>query len=29
MDLKEIHQRAREKFKKVCRVCIRNDGRAC
>ena len=29
MDLKEIHQRAREKFKGVCRVCPRCDGRAC
>jgi 4-hydroxymandelate oxidase len=29
MDLKEIHQRARERFKRVCRVCPRCDGRAC
>ncbi len=29
MDLKEINQRAREKFKGVCRVCLRCDGRTC
>ena len=29
MDLREIHQRAREKFKGVCRVCPRCDGRVC
>lgn len=29
MDLKEIYQRARERFKGVCRVCPRCDGRAC
>lgn len=29
MDLKEIYQRARERFKGACRVCPRCDGRAC
>jgi len=29
MDLKEIHERAREKFKGACRVCPQCNGRAC
>lgn len=29
MDLKEIYQRARERFKGVCRVCPQCNGRVC
>jgi isopentenyl diphosphate isomerase/L-lactate dehydrogenase-like FMN-dependent dehydrogenase len=29
MDLKEMNQRAKEKFKGVCRVCPQCNGRAC
>ena len=29
MDLKEIHERARERFKGACRVCPQCNGRAC
>ena len=29
MDLKEVYQRARERFKGVCRVCPQCNGRAC